>query len=324
MKDLRFPHWMFAGLIALLLHGGLLAAIPKDRSSGAVSTGSGGVEMSFGPAGGAAGGTPVAPSPVEEQKPTEVETAEPPAETVQEVVEPVVDPPLDPVQEAVVEPVPEPEQVPEPAVVEQVAEVTEPVAEPVERVSEVTPPPVVEAVPEKVIAQTPPPKPKLKPVPPKQVVARTVTPPAPVRPEKPAEQKVVKPTQAPAQAAGSAGAAGSGQSTASGSSQSASSGGRVGAQQDYFSRLLAWLEKHKEYPARERRLRKQGVVRIAFTLHRNGSVSGATITQRSGHPGLDRAALKMLKKASPLPAVPADIPDHKLDLVVPVEFSLVR
>ena len=154
MKDLRFPHWMFAGLIALLLHGGLLAAIPKDRSSGAVSTGSGGVEMSFGPAGGAAGGTPVAPSPVEEQKPTEVETAEPPAETVQEVVEPVVDPPLDPVQEAVVEPVPEP------AVVEQVAEVTEPVAEPVERVSEVTPPPVVEAVPEKVIAQTPPPKPK--------------------------------------------------------------------------------------------------------------------------------------------------------------------
>jgi protein TonB len=348
MKEIGYRHWMGASALALLMHGGLLAAmIETDEKSGATATGSGGMEMSFGPAGGAAGGIPVQPSEARETPPEETETQEDETspepvkpETVQEQV------PVRQVQDVVSEPVMEPQ----PEVVEpiQVAEIsTLPDAEPV---MEAVTQPVKDIAKPEAIRETPPPvevarvEPPAKEVQPEQpevvkseeapVEVATRNPPT-VRKKPPVPQKPVaeaappvetKAAPAPpttqASVAGSAARAGEGQSTATGASASASSGGNPGVVRDYFAMVVALLEQRKRYPSRERMKRREGTVQLAFTINRDGSVSGARIAGSSGVTGLDRAAMKMLSDATPLPAVPADVPDNLLSVVVPVEFKL--
>lgn len=91
---------------------------------------------------------------------------------------------------------------------------------------------------------------------------------------------------------------------------------------DYFARLLAHLNKHKRYPASARAARIEGVVVIRFVMDRRGNVAMREITKSSGRPVLDREALTLTDRAQPLPSVPADIAGDRLDLEVPIHFSL--
>jgi protein TonB len=95
-------------------------------------------------------------------------------------------------------------------------------------------------------------------------------------------------------------------------------------------RELSWqkvlhlhLSKHKRYPGEARASRIQGVVKVAFTIDRQGNVTRSRIIEGSGSPLLDDAALEMLKRASPLPA-PPDNPSSTaaLDLSLPIQFSI--
>jgi protein TonB len=339
MTNIGKSHWLGAGMLALLLHAGLFLTIPGKADSGAVATGSGGLEMSFGPAGGAAGGIPVKPTEVTETKPEETEAETDPveqetkpveeiAETVPDVVpeQQVAEIPDQPVEQ-IVETIPEPvvESVQEVVPVEKVEPVRNVETVPVEvaektpeQTKPVEPEPVkaVEKKPEKVVERKPP-EVRVKP----KQVAKAVAPPKPA-PAREAPVQKAEPVKKQASIAGSAGKAGAGQSTATGSSQSASSGGQAGVRRDYFAMILALLDRHKRYPSRERSLRKQGTAHIAFLLHRNGSVSGARIVRSSGRRALDRAALQMLRDAAPLPPVPDAIPDSDLKLQVPVDFTI--
>ena len=62
---------------------------------------------------------------------------------------------------------------------------------------------------------------------------------------------------------------------------------------------------------------------VAFTIDRSGAVLASSVQHSSGYPLLDRAALDMLDRASPLPAMPESMPQQRLNLAVPVEYSLV-
>lgn len=101
-------------------------------------------------------------------------------------------------------------------------------------------------------------------------------------------------------------------------------GGRAGARADYAAVLLAWLEPHREYPRAARARRQQGVVRLYIHIARNGAVLEARIETSSGHPRLDRAALDMVERAQPLPAIPEDIPANNLEIIIPAHFHLSR
>lgn len=83
--------------------------------------------------------------------------------------------------------------------------------------------------------------------------------------------------------------------------------------------LLAHLEQHRSYPPRARQRREQGVAHVRFRMNRAGRVLSAEIERSSGSAVLDRAALETIRRAQPLPAIPADRPDE-LELNVPVEF----
>jgi len=91
---------------------------------------------------------------------------------------------------------------------------------------------------------------------------------------------------------------------------------------DYLRRLVAYLNGYKNYPHDARQRREQGVVRLHFVMDRSGRVLSYDIAGSSGSVALDEAARDLIRRAQPLPPVPADYPGERLDLIVPVVFSL--
>ncbi|EQB14985.1 energy transducer TonB [Sphingobium lactosutens] len=86
-------------------------------------------------------------------------------------------------------------------------------------------------------------------------------------------------------------------------------------------RVLARLEKFRRYPGSARSARQQGVVYIRFRLGRDGHVLSSALVRSSGYTVLDQAALETLRRAGPMPKIPADRPDE-VELSVPIEFYM--
>ncbi len=352
-------HWAAAFSGAVLVHVGLAAAILwQPPQSGAVSAGMGGIEVSLGPAGGAPGGEarPVAElaeaQAVEPTETAESETAH--AEAVVAPAEAVVAPPetVAPEQTQPVETVTaEPRQTPAETVpVESATPVEVAVAEPapVEEAVDVSGEPPLEE------AQADVPQPAAETAPPRQVAAAAVvTPPLPTRrpqpPEPPQADVIREPTAAPAprpaatatpaprpaatatpageqvataNPAGAEGPAGTQTSPEAGSADAASGGGMPGSAADYMAVLQAWLERHKQYPRRAQLRRQEGTALLYFVMDRDGRVIDYRLQRSSGHDLLDREVAAMIERAQPLPRIPEDMAQDRLEVVVPVQFFL--
>lgn len=160
--------------------------------------------------------------------------------------------------------------------------------------------PVVVAPPEEKKVETKPePRPKLeKPKPVKPVVKKqSNATPAP------------KTTAAP-QAERRAPAAAAAVGVASSAAASAS----------YAQRLVAHLQRFKQYPAEARAAGQQGTSRVAFTVTRSGSVSGVRIAGSSGHAVLDAETLAMVRRAQPLPSFPPEMTESSKAFVLPMAY----
>jgi protein TonB len=97
----------------------------------------------------------------------------------------------------------------------------------------------------------------------------------------------------------------------------------VGEGQGSFeSRVLAHINRFKQYPPAARKAHIEGVVMLHFVMDASGHVTQADIQKSSGRPILDNEALAMIQRAQPLPALPADYPARVLDAIVSIEFSL--
>ncbi len=90
----------------------------------------------------------------------------------------------------------------------------------------------------------------------------------------------------------------------------------------YYAELAAWLERHKRYPPQARKMRQEGIVRVRFVIDRNGKVISHRIESSSGHTALDLAASELLRRASPMPAIPASMGQSRLEIVVPIAYRL--
>ncbi|MDC5821998.1 TonB family protein [Vibrio europaeus] len=89
---------------------------------------------------------------------------------------------------------------------------------------------------------------------------------------------------------------------------------------DWKQQLVIHLEQHKQYPRRAKRLRKQGVPLITFTMDRAGKVLGVELVRSSGTESLDREALDLVFRAVPLPSPPEEVNGEALTWTVPVRF----
>jgi protein TonB len=90
----------------------------------------------------------------------------------------------------------------------------------------------------------------------------------------------------------------------------------------FLGRLLAQLNRFKQYPRSARQAHIEGVVMLHFVMDAQGKVLSYEIAKSSGRPVLDAEALALIQRAQPLPALPADYPTRSLDAIVPIEFSL--
>lgn len=84
--------------------------------------------------------------------------------------------------------------------------------------------------------------------------------------------------------------------------------------------LVLHLEQHKQYPRRAKRMRKQGVPLITFTMDRAGQVLGVKLVRSSGTESLDKEAVAFVYRAMPLPLPPDEVSGATLTWTVPVRF----
>ncbi|BAV64082.1 energy transducer TonB [Sphingobium cloacae] len=87
-------------------------------------------------------------------------------------------------------------------------------------------------------------------------------------------------------------------------------------------RVLAALHKQRRYPRAAMMQRQQGIPYIRFIMDREGKVLSIRLERSCGFPELDREAVALAKRASPLPKPPDDKPGDTLELVVPIEYFL--
>lgn len=88
------------------------------------------------------------------------------------------------------------------------------------------------------------------------------------------------------------------------------------------SKALAWLNRHKRYPAAARARKASGAAQVGFSIDPSGRVISARIARSSGDADLDKAAVDMVRRASPVPAPPPEIAKSRMSLTVPVVFDL--
>jgi protein TonB len=112
-------------------------------------------------------------------------------------------------------------------------------------------------------------------------------------------------------------------SRATGSGSNSRSGGKKTTANNYFADLSRWLNRNKTYPVAAKQDKEQGTVLLQFTFDRAGNVLARSIKQSSGSARLDQAALDMIDQASPLPGLPDSIPNKKVTIVIPIEYSLI-
>ncbi|MFY8326853.1 TonB family protein [Pseudoalteromonas sp. ZZD1] len=93
--------------------------------------------------------------------------------------------------------------------------------------------------------------------------------------------------------------------------------------QSWTASLLSHLMAYRKYPTSAIMKKQQGVVYVEVVLARDGKVIALDIVKGSGVSVLDKAALKTVADAAPLPKVPKDLTaPHKL--LLPIEFFIKK
>jgi len=195
-------------------------------------------------------------------------------------------------------------QLPEPERVTYDLVFVEPEAPP----APVVAPQVVRAIePPSLAVPTPaPPRPKPRPVAKAPALVSTADD-SPAQAGEPAEEATPEPV-APSPAVASAPAAPA----------------RAAGDPAYARTLFAWLNRYREYPVQARRHGVEGRVVLFVVIERSGKVSQLEVATSSGAEILDQAALSMMRRADPVPPVPASMAGDLIQFWVPIDFGLSR
>lgn len=76
-----------------------------------------------------------------------------------------------------------------------------------------------------------------------------------------------------------------------------------------------------QFPPEARRLHGPISLSLQLTVLRDGTIADVTVGHSSGDDAVDRAAARMVRRAGPLPAFPADMTGEKTALSLPLRFQ---
>jgi protein TonB len=89
------------------------------------------------------------------------------------------------------------------------------------------------------------------------------------------------------------------------------------AKMTFRSELLRHIARFQRYPRAAERQHLQGTVRTGFSMDRDGNVLAVWVRTSSGQPVLDQAAIDTIRRAQPLPRIPAALPASlKVDIAL--------
>jgi periplasmic protein TonB len=89
---------------------------------------------------------------------------------------------------------------------------------------------------------------------------------------------------------------------------------------DWQKSLVLALNESKDYPKRARDARAEGTTTVAFTLDQYGRIISRAVSESSGWPVLDKAAIDIFDRLKTLPAPPAAMGAGPFDLAIPVSY----
>lgn len=91
----------------------------------------------------------------------------------------------------------------------------------------------------------------------------------------------------------------------------------------YEQLISLWVQKFKIYPDEARDAGMEGETVVRVRIDRRGTIRYYALERSTGHGELDRAAIAMIRRANPVPAVPNDYPEGDLlEFLIPVNFRL--
>ena len=77
----------------------------------------------------------------------------------------------------------------------------------------------------------------------------------------------------------------------------------------FRTELLRHIARYQRYPRAAERQHLQGTVHTVFSMKRDGKVLSVWVSTSSGQPTLDQEAIDTIRRAQPLPPIPAALPD---------------
>jgi protein TonB len=94
------------------------------------------------------------------------------------------------------------------------------------------------------------------------------------------------------------------------------------ARQTYLANLVDRIRRQQDYPRLSRRRGEEGIVELTFTIQPDGRLTGITVERSSGSARLDDAAVKTLKRVSPVNPLPARLGTDALSVRLPIAYRL--
>jgi len=90
----------------------------------------------------------------------------------------------------------------------------------------------------------------------------------------------------------------------------------------YSRQLSTQIKRYQKYPLVAQRRGWEGTAEVLLKIAADGRVIEIALGKSSGHEVLDREALEMVRRASPLPQAPQQLRGRELTVTVPIVFRL--
>lgn len=91
----------------------------------------------------------------------------------------------------------------------------------------------------------------------------------------------------------------------------------------YEQTISLWIQKFKLYPELAKAEGMEGDAVVRIRIDRRGNIRYSILEVDTGYEELDRAALDMVRRANPVPAVPDSYPEGDMfEFLIPVKFQM--
>lgn len=92
----------------------------------------------------------------------------------------------------------------------------------------------------------------------------------------------------------------------------------------YLAKIRLIIEKHKKYPRIAQRMHQEGIVKVRFTIDKNGKIKNIMLVKKCSYSRLNKAGISTLKKIGRFKPIPKELHKSFLTLTVPIKYKIIH